>query len=82
MHRTAEEITLPFLASHADEEIGRGAILDSLGHDRRRATGPGDSAAEISGNNDGSLELRFDQKLNFRYWTGYQLYAFGDAGAV
>ncbi|MGY4350290.1 hemolysin activation/secretion protein [Bradyrhizobium sp. GM7.3] len=24
----------------------------------------------------------FDQKLNFRYWTGYQLYAFGDAGAV
>jgi len=26
--------------------------------------------------------LRFDQKLNFRYWSGYQLYAFGDAGAV
>ena len=30
----------------------------------------------------GSLELRFDQKLNFRYLTGYQLYAFVDAGAV
>lgn len=27
-------------------------------------------------------ELRLDQKLNFRDWTGYQLYVFGDAGAV
>jgi hemolysin activation/secretion protein len=46
--------------------------------------GRGYGAAEISGDNGlaGSLELRFDQKLNFRYWTGYQLYAFGDAGAV
>ena len=48
------------------------------------AFGRGYGAAEISGDNGlaGSLELRFDQKLNFRDWTGYQLYAFGDAGAV
>lgn len=48
------------------------------------AFGRGYGAAEISGDNAlaGSLELRFDQKLNFRYWTGYQLYVFGDAGAV
>lgn len=48
------------------------------------AFGRGYGAAEISGDNGlaGSLELRFDQKLNFRYRTGYQLYAFGDAGAV
>ncbi|WP_128926955.1 ShlB/FhaC/HecB family hemolysin secretion/activation protein [Bradyrhizobium guangxiense] len=48
------------------------------------AFGRGYGAAEISGDNGlaGSLELRFDQKLNFRYWTGYQLYAFGDAGVV
>ncbi|RXH07444.1 ShlB/FhaC/HecB family hemolysin secretion/activation protein [Bradyrhizobium guangzhouense] len=48
------------------------------------AFGRGYGAAEISGDNGlaGSLEVRFDQKLNFRYWSGYQLYAFGDAGAV
>lgn len=48
------------------------------------AFGQGYGAAEISGDNGlaGSLEVRFDQKLNFRYWSGYQLYAFGDAGAV
>ncbi|WP_456745409.1 ShlB/FhaC/HecB family hemolysin secretion/activation protein [Bradyrhizobium sp. USDA 4354] len=48
------------------------------------AFGRGYGAAEISGDNGlaGTLELRFDQKLNFRYWTGYQLYVFGDAGAV
>jgi hemolysin activation/secretion protein len=48
------------------------------------AVGRGYGAAEIRGDNGlaGSLELRFDQQLNFRYWTGYQLYAFGDAGAV
>jgi len=48
------------------------------------AFGRGYGAAEISGDNGlaGSLELRFDQKLNFRDWTGYQFYAFGDAGAV
>jgi hemolysin activation/secretion protein len=48
------------------------------------AFGRGYGAAEISGDNGlaGTIELRFDQKLNFRYWTGYQLYAFGDAGAV
>ncbi|PPQ20776.1 heme utilization protein [Bradyrhizobium sp. AC87j1] len=48
------------------------------------AFGRGYGAAEISGDNGlaGSLELRFDQRLNYRYWTGYQLYAFGDAGAV
>lgn len=48
------------------------------------AFGRGYGAAEISGDNGlaGSLEVRFDQKLNFRYWSGYQLYAFSDAGAV
>ncbi|MGY3234849.1 hemolysin activation/secretion protein [Bradyrhizobium sp. USDA 4448] len=48
------------------------------------AFGRGYGAAEISGDNGlaGSFELRFDQNLNFRYWSGYQLYAFGDAGAV
>lgn len=48
------------------------------------AFGRGYGAAEISGDNGlaGSFELRFDQKLAFQYWTGYQLYAFGDAGAV
>ncbi|MGY0572733.1 ShlB/FhaC/HecB family hemolysin secretion/activation protein [Bradyrhizobium sp. RDM12] len=48
------------------------------------AFGRGYGAAEISGDNGlaGSLELRFDQSLNFRYWSGYQLYAFSDAGAV
>ncbi|MGY4503093.1 hemolysin activation/secretion protein [Bradyrhizobium sp. GM24.11] len=48
------------------------------------AFGRGYGAAEISGDNGlaGSLELRFDQKLSFPYWSGYQLYAFSDAGAV
>ena len=48
------------------------------------AFGRGYGAAEISGDNGlaGSLEVRFDQKLNYRYWSGYQLYAFSDAGAV
>jgi hemolysin activation/secretion protein len=48
------------------------------------AFGRGYGAAEISGDNGiaGSLELRFDQKLNYRYWTGYQLYAFTDAGTA
>ena len=30
----------------------------------------------------GSFELRFDQKLNFRYLTGYQIYGFVDAGVA
>ena len=48
------------------------------------AFGRGYGSAEISGDNGiaGSLELRFDQKLNFRYLTGYQLYGFVDAGAA
>ena len=48
------------------------------------AFGRGYGAAEISGDNGlaGSVELRFDQRLNYRYWSGYQLYAFSDAGAV
>jgi hemolysin activation/secretion protein len=46
--------------------------------------GRGYGAAEISGDNGlaGSFELRFDQRPNFRYLAGYQLYAFVDAGAV
>jgi hemolysin activation/secretion protein len=48
------------------------------------AFGRGYGSAEISGDNGvaGSLELRYDQKLNFRYLTGYQLYGFADAGAA
>ena len=48
------------------------------------AFGRGYGSAELSGDNGmaGSLELRFDQKLNFKYLTGYQLYGFVDAGAA
>lgn len=48
------------------------------------AFGRGYGAAEISGDNGlaGSFELRFDQRLNYRYWSGYQLYGFTEAGAV
>jgi hemolysin activation/secretion protein len=48
------------------------------------AFGRGYGSAEISGDNGiaGSFELRFDQSLNFRYLTGYQLYGFVDAGAA
>jgi hemolysin activation/secretion protein len=46
--------------------------------------GRGYGSAEISGDNAmaGSLELRFDQKLTFKYLTGYQLYGFIDAGTA
>ena len=48
------------------------------------AFGRGYGSAEISGDNGiaGSLELRFDQKLDYRYLSGYQLYGFIDAGTV
>jgi hemolysin activation/secretion protein len=48
------------------------------------AFGRGYGAAEISGDNGiaGSLELRYDQKLNYKYWTGFQLYSFVDSGLV
>ena len=48
------------------------------------AFGRGYGSAEISGDNGigGSLELRFDQQLNFPYLTGYQLYGFVDAGTA
>ena len=48
------------------------------------AFGRGYGSAEISGDNGiaGSFELRFDQRLNFGYLTGYQLYSFVDAGAA
>src|SRR5216684_4303419 len=48
------------------------------------AFGRGYGSAEISGDHGiaGSFELRFDQKLNYRYWSGYQLYSFVDAGAA
>lgn len=44
----------------------------------------GYGSAEISGDNGmaGSLELRYDQKLTFKYLTGYQLYGFVDAGTA
>ena len=45
------------------------------------AFGRGYGSAEISGDNGiaGSFELRFDQKLNCRYLSGYQLYGFVDS---
>jgi hemolysin activation/secretion protein len=48
------------------------------------AFGRGCGAAEISGDNGiaGSLELRFDQKLTYKYFTGFQLYSFVDSGLV
>jgi hemolysin activation/secretion protein len=48
------------------------------------AFGRGYGSAEISGDNGiaGSVELRFDQRLNWRYLSGYQLYSFVDSGAA
>jgi hemolysin activation/secretion protein len=48
------------------------------------AFGRGYGSAETSGDNGmaGTFELRFDQKLNFRYLTGYQIYGFVDAGVA
>jgi hemolysin activation/secretion protein len=48
------------------------------------AFGRGYGAAELSGDNGvaGSFELRFDQKPNWRYLSGIQLYAFTDSGLV
>ena len=48
------------------------------------AFGRGYGSAEISGDNGiaGSIELRYDQKLNFRYLSGFQLYGFVDSGAA
>ncbi len=48
------------------------------------AFGRGYGSAQISGDNGlaGTFELRFDQILNWRYWSGYQLYSFFDGGAV
>ncbi|MFK4501011.1 hemolysin activation/secretion protein [Bradyrhizobium japonicum] len=70
--------------SAASQTASRPLFLSQQFYLGGAAFGRGYGAAEISGDNGlaGSLELRFDQKLNFRYWTGYQLYAFGDAGAV
>lgn len=48
------------------------------------AFGRGYGAATTSGDNGmaGSLELRFDQKLNSSFMTGYQLYSFIDSGVA
>ncbi len=48
------------------------------------AFGRGYGAAQISGDNGiaGSFELRFDHKLNYKYFTGFQLYSFVDSGLV
>lgn len=48
------------------------------------AFGRGYSAAETSGDDGmaGSVELRFDQKLNSGFLTGYQLYSFLDSGVA
>lgn len=46
--------------------------------------GRGYGSAEISGDNAmaGSLELRYDGKLNLPFTSGYQFYGFVDSGAV
>jgi hemolysin activation/secretion protein len=48
------------------------------------AFGRGYGSAETSGDNGiaGSLELRFDQRPNLQYLSGYQLYGFVDAGVA
>jgi hemolysin activation/secretion protein len=48
------------------------------------AFGRGYGSAEISGDNGlaGSVELRFDQKTNLRYLSGYQIYGFVDSGVA
>ena len=48
------------------------------------AFGRGYGAAETSGDNGmaGTLEVRFDQKLNSMYVTGYQFYSFVDSGVA
>jgi hemolysin activation/secretion protein len=46
------------------------------------AFGRGYGSAEISGDNGiaGTVELRFDQKANSQYLSGYQFYGFVDTG--
>ncbi|WP_171578312.1 ShlB/FhaC/HecB family hemolysin secretion/activation protein [Bradyrhizobium australiense] len=48
------------------------------------AFGRGYGSAEISGDNGvaGTVELRFDQKTNLQYLSGYQLYGFVDSGVA
>ncbi|KRR21208.1 heme utilization protein [Bradyrhizobium lablabi] len=48
------------------------------------AFGRGYGSAEISGDNGlaGTAELRFDQKTNLPYLSGYQIYAFVDSGVA
>ena len=48
------------------------------------AFGRGYGAAETSGDNGmaGTLELRFDQRLNSAYLNGYELYGFVDSGVA
>ena len=48
------------------------------------AFGRGYDSALISGDNGiaGSLEIRYDQDLSYRYLKGFQLYGFFDAGNV
>ncbi|WP_247838184.1 ShlB/FhaC/HecB family hemolysin secretion/activation protein [Bradyrhizobium sp. 200] len=48
------------------------------------AFGRGYGSAEISGDNGlaGSVELRFDQKTNLQYLSGYQIYGFLDSGVA
>ena len=48
------------------------------------AFGRGYGSAEISGDNGlaGSAELRFDQKTNLQYLSGYQFYGFIDSGVA
>ena len=48
------------------------------------AFGRGYGSAEISGDNGlaGSAELRFDQRTNLQYLSGYQIYGFVDSGVA
>ena len=76
--------TLSLKLSAASQTASRPLFTSQQFYLGGAAFGRGYGAAEISGDNGlaGSLEVRFDQKLNYRYWSGYQLYAFSDAGAV
>lgn len=86
-----EDITLPLFTTHLREKIsGAGQIasgplyLSQQFYLGGAAFGRGYGAAETSGDNGmaGTLELRFDQKLNSIYMTGYQLYSFVDSGVA
>src|SRR5206468_8089726 len=57
-HWAAEEIALPFLAFHADQEVGGGAVLDPFGHD-----GEAKLPAEANRRADDRSVIRFCEQV-------------------